>query len=77
MNTIKFKVGQKLKARSICDSNSFFEAEVLKRTDKTVTIKFQNKEKRCKVHVHENINEGNEFIFPAGRYSMCPVFQAS
>ena len=73
---IRFQTGQNLETRSICDHNSIFKAEVISRTEKTVTVKTQGKIKRCKVHVHENINNGNEFIFPYGRYSMCPVFQA-
>lgn len=69
----EFKIGQKLSSRSICDSNCKFEGEVLKRTAKTVTIKTPMRgEARCKIHM----NTAGEFIFPYGRYSMAPVFQA-
>ncbi|MBE9515952.1 MAG: hypothetical protein IME93_03125 [Proteobacteria bacterium] len=72
MNT--FTTGQQLSARSICDHDCVFEGQVLKRTAKTVTINTRMKGvSRCKVH---NDEQGNEFIFPYGRYSMAPIFRA-
>lgn len=70
MNT--FTQGQQLAQRSICDHNCIFTATVIKRTTKTVTIKVNGEEKRCKIH---NRGEG-EFIFPFGQYSMSPTFNA-
>lgn len=75
-NIIKFLPGQNLETRSICNHDCIFKAEVISRTEKTVTIKVDGKIKKLKAHTHENINNGNEFIFPYGRYSMAPVFQA-
>lgn len=71
MNT--FTNGQALSTRSIGDSNCIFTGTVIKRTAKTVTVNTRMEgEKRCKIHT----NDEGEFIFPFGRYSMCPVFRA-
>lgn len=68
----KFKINQLLETRSICDYNCIFRAEVLKRTDKTVTIICDGKiiTRRIKVC------DGVEFIYPFGKYSMAPIFRA-
>lgn len=68
----KFKVNQELKTRSICNSDSVFTATVVKRTDKSVTIQIDSEQKRCKIH----LNDDGEFIYPMGKYSMCPIFRA-
>ena len=70
MNT--FTQNQKLSASSICDHNCIFMATVVKRTAKTVTIKDDRGERRCKIH---NYGDG-EFIFPYGQYSMAATFHA-
>jgi len=70
MNT--FTENQELSARSICNNDCIFTATVIKRTAKTVTIKDDRGERRCKIH---NYGDG-EFIFPYGQYSMCTTFQA-
>lgn len=70
----KFTVGQKLATRSICSHDTIYQAEVLKVTEKTVVIKEKHRgEKRCKIH-HDR--DGYEYIYPHGRYSMCPIFRA-
>ena len=69
---IKFKQGQELSSRSLCDYNCIYTSTVLKRTDKTITIDIRGDSKRCKVHEYEGV----EFIYPLGKYSMCPVFKA-
>ena len=69
---IKFKQGQQLSSRSICDYNCIYTSTVLKRTDKTITIDIRGDSKRCKVYEYEGV----EFIYPLGKYSMCPVFKA-
>ena len=72
MNT--FTASQELSSRSIGDHNCVFTGTVIKRTAKTVTIKTPlYGEKRCKIHVDEN---GNEFAFPHGMFSMAPIFRA-
>ena len=69
----KFAQGQKLSTRSICNHDCIFRGEVLKRTAKTVTIDVRGEAKRCKVHLDD---DGTEFIFPFGRYSMAAIFRA-
>jgi len=72
MNT--FKTNQELSSRSICDHNCIFTGTVTKRTAKMVTIKTSMYgEKRCKIHTDEN---GNEFAYPHGTFSMAPIFRA-
>ncbi len=70
----KFKPGQELSSRSICDHDCIFTGKVIQRTDKTVTIDTDMTGiKRRKVHID---NDGNEFIFPFGQHSMAAIFRA-
>ena len=69
----RFRKGQELSARSICDYNCIYTAKVLKRTAKTVTILGSiHGEKRVKIHTDDR----GEFIFPHGRHSMAPIMRA-
>ena len=70
---ITFKANTEISARSICDHNCIFTAKIIKRTAKTLTIIAQGQESRCKIHYDF---EGNEFIYPFGRYSMAPTMRA-
>jgi len=67
------KAGTKLTARSVCDHNCIFEAEVISSTDKTVKVKCRGIIRRCKIHDYE----GKRFIYALGRYSMAPVFEVN
>ena len=69
-----FKEGEKVATRSICNHDSIFRGEVIKRTPKMVTISmYDGREmKRCKIYEDD---EG-EYIFPTGQYSMAPIFRA-
>jgi hypothetical protein len=70
MNIIQ--AGQTLKARSVCDSECVFTAEVIARNGAFATVKVQGNTKRVKV-----INHGDgEFLYAMGKYSMCPIFRA-
>jgi len=72
---MKFITGKTYGTRSIGDHDCIFKGTVMKRTAKTVTINCQHEiAKRCKIHHDE---DGDEFIFPFGRYSMAPIFRAS
>ena len=71
MNT--FSQGQELSKASSCNSDCIFTGVVVKRTAKTVTIDSMNEVKRCKIHLDD---EGNEYCFPYGQYSMSPTFRA-
>jgi hypothetical protein len=68
-----FQIGKTYTTKSICDSNCIFSFEVLKRTEKTITIKdiFGEIVKRG-VYLYE----GNEQCKPLGNYSMCPIISA-
>lgn len=68
-----FTKRQKLETRSLCDSDCIYTAIVIDRTDKTVLIEMDGKDKRCKIHLDR---DGVEFIYPLGRYSMAPTFRA-
>lgn len=69
-----FKPHTKYFYRFVCDSNSYVEIEVLRRTAKTVTIKDQYGEvSRRKVNTND---EGVEWILPTGNYSMAPICTA-
>ena len=72
---MNFTPGQKLSARSIGDADCVFTGTVIKRTAKTVTIFTRmNGETRCKIHT--TADDGREYCYPFGRYSMAPVFRA-
>lgn len=72
---IKFKVGQELKTRSICDYDCIFRAKVLSRTAKFVTVLVKGRREPVRIKVIEH--EGAETIYPLGRYSMAVRFLAN
>lgn len=67
----KFEVGRFYSTRSVCDHNCIFTIKVIKRTDKSIWILDESKEKRCKIYNDEN----GEYIIP-DHYSMAPVYRA-
>jgi hypothetical protein len=69
----KFEVGKSYATRSICDSDTWMRVTILKRTDKTVTVKRGDKTKVCKIAADW---QGYESIKPWGSYSMCPVISS-
>lgn len=78
--SIKFEVGKIYGTASICDSDCIFTYRIVSRTEKSVVVeeighdgKAYGKAHRCKIH---DIGRG-EFIYPSGRYSMCPVLEPS
>jgi hypothetical protein len=71
---IKFKEGQQLSSRSSCDYDCIFRFTVVKRTEKTVTLKYYNELKKVKVRVWSN---GSEYCYPLGTYSMAPAVFAN
>lgn len=70
-NTIQ--AGQTLTARSIGDHDCIFKVEVIERKKNFATVKAMNAVKRVKIYLDD---DGAEFIFALGRYSMAPVFRA-
>lgn len=70
--TKTIKAGTTLKARSVCDHDCVFTAEVLERKGQFATVKAEGSTRRVKIH---NTGEG-EFIYALGKFSMCPIFRA-
>jgi hypothetical protein len=70
---VKFQVGQELSTRSLCDYDCVFRFTVVKRTAKTVTLKYFNELKTVKVRSRD----GYEFCYPLGSYSMAPSVDAT
>lgn len=70
----KFKAGQNLSDRSICNSECIFTATVVKRTAKRVTLDTDmDGIKTVGIQIDDN---GNEWCYPYGRYSMAATFNA-
>ena len=67
-----FAPGMDLSCRSICDHDCIYIAQIISRTDKTLTIRVQGKTKRCKIH---RCDAGDEYIYPFGRHSMAPIMR--
>lgn len=73
-NMKTFKVNGFYTTQSICDSDCIFRVLVIKRTEKTVTVRTDDGEiKRCKPYIDR---DGSEYIKPYGNYSMCPIIRA-
>ena len=71
----RFQANQDYSARSICDSNCIFTFKVVRRTAKSIWIVGgQIKEITRKAITISD--DGNEMIFPLGKYSMAPVLRA-
>ena len=72
----KFEEGKTYHGTFVGDSDSTFFCGVVKRSAKTVTLKTdghkETKTRRIKID-----DNGNEFVFPFGQYSMSPVLRAS
>lgn len=71
----KFETEKTYKGKFIGDSNLSFQGTVLKRTEKTITMKVDSVKEpvRLKIHNRDEI----EFVYPLGRHSMAPVIKAS
>ena len=68
----KFNENKTYETRSICDYDCIFKMEVIKRTEKTITIKIMNQIKKIKVFMYED----KEACYPLGKYSMSPMITA-
>ena len=67
---MKFEQGKTYEGRMICDSDLIERITVAKRTDKTLVTA---EGKRLKIHTRDN---GCEYIYPDGRYSMATMIRA-
>jgi len=66
------KPGQTLYARSACDHDCIFTAEVLERKGLFIVVKTQGGTRRVKVMSSSD----GEFVYAMGKFSMCPIFRA-
>jgi len=66
-----FIVGKTYTTRSICAHNCIYKAVVLKKTEKTVTIETRMEGPKTKKVMTDN--EGKQYFYPFGRYSMAPI----
>lgn len=72
MEVKKFKVGKTYSTRSACDHECIFSFEVIKRTEKQLTLKHHNEVFKRGVYLYD----GKEHCRPLGYYSMCPIISA-
>jgi hypothetical protein len=72
VNVIKFEVGKTYRDRSICNHDCIFEATIISRTAKTVTVKLYNEIKRRRISEYEGV----ETFRPHGNYSMASIMRA-
>lgn len=73
-NIVRFEVGKVYQYRFLTSYDTVVDVKILKRTEKTVTIKdlIDGGETRRKISVYD----GSERIDPLGKYSMSPVLVA-
>jgi len=65
--------GSVIKAKSICDSNCIFEAEVLTRKGDFVTLQVKGYKEITRKKVKVGF-DGKEYVLALGNYSMAPAF---
>ena len=66
------KSGQILTARSACDYDCIFQAEVIERKKSFATVFIHGTTRRVKVMS----DDSGEFIYALGKFSMAPIFRA-
>jgi hypothetical protein len=69
----KFIVGKTYQCRSTCDHDCIFRYVVISRTKTFLTIKNHSKTTKRKIY----IDGTEEYCYPQGQYSMCPILRAS
>ena len=74
----KFVVGQVYSCRSVCDHNAVWS--VIARTEKRLVLQsagcVQAEEKTEHVRCGVKVFDGQECVWPLGRYSMSPILRA-
>ncbi len=68
----RFVVGETYGARSACDHDTIFGYTVTKRTASNVWLEDRS---GCITRRKLSESHGEEFCFPAGKFSMCPVLR--
>lgn len=70
----QFEIGKTYAVRSLCDYDCVYRFEVVKRTEKTVSIRYFDKVLSRRIYISY---DGHEAINPLGSYSMSPVLTAA
>lgn len=66
----KFEVGKTYFTRSICDHDTIYKIEIVRRTAKSIWTK-------CGKQLRVSLNyDNNESVKPHGNYSMCAIISA-
>lgn len=77
MNAKNFEIGKTYTCVSICDSDCVFSGKCVNRTEKTVTFDIDGRGiKTCRIIKALSDMNGCETVYPLGRYSMAPTFEA-
>jgi hypothetical protein len=74
-NSSIFKVGQYYETRMIGDYNQKIGAEIVSRTDKSVTVIGTDNMMKTSYRLTKD-QDGNEIFYPYGRYSMAPIIKS-
>lgn len=69
---MKFETGRIYKTSYAGDHNLFITMMVISRTAKTIKAAVAGQVKSLRI----SDNNGVEFVYPTGRYTMCPVIMA-
>ena len=75
-SVVRFRIGDRVGARSACDHNTVFSFTVIKRTAKFVTLRRDNGADGEILRVGVKTDERGEWCMPFGSYSMAPVLRA-
>ena len=71
---MKFQANKSYPYRLAVDSTRWYEVAIIRRTAKSVWISDGGDPvKRCKIY----LDDGNEYIYPDGKYSMCPIVRSN
>jgi len=70
----RFEVGQEYSCRSVCDYECIWVYEVVRRTDKSITIKRIGQDSTSSRRITNWDNM--ECIYPMGKGSMAPILRA-
>jgi hypothetical protein len=69
-----FEVGKTYYARSLCDHDCVYRFEIMKRTEKSVWVKYFDRVTRRSIY---RDYDGHEACNPHGTYSMSPILSAN
>jgi len=71
-----FEIGKIYGTRSLCDYNCIFTFEVVSRTEKTVKLRAKGEKEIFSKRI-KRTEDGLEWVYPNGQYSMAPSLSAN